>query len=229
MDASVGRVNGVKNSCHNVPKDRDEVRTLLNAIPASSGGAGGSLGPETGSWGTVSDQLYQAILTFQRFHAASANLFVDGHVDPHEKTLALLNTLASSSATPSFTPLSPLTIVTSPPKTLAKGKLDTLRPADFRIIPVTLPGSFDINFTLTSSLPGTDVKIKIDISGLLSRSATILLTAPVLKTTWSFAGSGPGAGSVRVDLHADATVSVPGLSSTQVPASLFSVDFEITG
>jgi hypothetical protein len=38
VQASVGRINGVKN-CYNVPVDRSKVRDFLNAIPASAGGA----------------------------------------------------------------------------------------------------------------------------------------------------------------------------------------------
>jgi hypothetical protein len=64
------------------------IQDLLNRIPEAYGGAGGKL-KGMPRWGIVREELYQAILSFQKAHAAEG-LLVDGHVDPHEKTLRLL-------------------------------------------------------------------------------------------------------------------------------------------
>src|SRR5437016_5984605 len=96
--ASVGNHGPTKKPCYNTIDDQTMVRDLLNAIPESKGGAGGKL---KGSlrWGIVRDDIYTAIIRFQQAHPEE-HLSVDGHVDPHEKTLRLLLRLAKALAAP---------------------------------------------------------------------------------------------------------------------------------
>ena len=97
LKASVGKYGPDKRQCYNTTSDQQMVQDLLNKIPETSGGAGS--GPWTSltgklksspRWGVVSEELYQAILRFQRQHAQDEGLSVDGHVDPHERTLRAL-------------------------------------------------------------------------------------------------------------------------------------------
>jgi hypothetical protein len=97
LTASVGKYGPDKKPCYNTTSDQHIVQDLLNKISDTDGGAGtGSMMYRTGTlksspqWGVVSEELYQAILTFQRKHAQDEGLSVDGHVDPHERTLRAL-------------------------------------------------------------------------------------------------------------------------------------------
>jgi hypothetical protein len=86
--ASVGKHGPNKKQCFNTVPDQEMVVKLLNMIPERLGGAGGKLRAPI-RWGVVSEELYQAILRFQKAHPEE-HLSVDGHVDPHEKTLRLM-------------------------------------------------------------------------------------------------------------------------------------------
>ena len=89
--ASVGEYGATRRQCFNTVDDQTMVRDLLNAIPEWKGGTGGKLhGPLT--WGIVRDDIYRAIVHFQNVRPEIPS--VDGHVDPHEKTIRLLLQLA---------------------------------------------------------------------------------------------------------------------------------------
>jgi len=97
LKASVGKYGPDKQQCYNTTGDQQMVQDLLNKISEAGGGAGsGPMMYMTGKlksapqWGVVSEELYQAILTFQRKHAQDEGLSADGHVDPHERTLRAL-------------------------------------------------------------------------------------------------------------------------------------------
>lgn len=97
LKASVGKYGPDKRQCYNTTSDQQMVQDLLNKIPQTSGGAGEgpwtSITPtlrSTPRWRIVSEELYQAILRFQRKHAQDEGLLVDGHVDPHERTMRAL-------------------------------------------------------------------------------------------------------------------------------------------
>jgi hypothetical protein len=96
LKASVGKY-GPDKQCYNTTSDQQMVQDLLNKISDTDGGAGsGSMMYRIGKlksspqWGVVSEELYQAILSFQRKHAQDEGLSADGHVDPHERTLRAL-------------------------------------------------------------------------------------------------------------------------------------------
>jgi hypothetical protein len=92
--ASVGKYGPDQKQCYNTLPDQKMVRDLLNKLPAHLGGAAGTLqGPLT--WGKVREDLYQAFIKFQRAHPEEG-LSVDGHVDPHQKTIRLLLRLAQT-------------------------------------------------------------------------------------------------------------------------------------
>jgi hypothetical protein len=95
--ASVGKYGADKRQCYNTTGDQQMVQDLLNKIPVTNGGtnAGSFMYPEgklksSPRWGIVSEELYQAILHFQRVHATDKGLYVDGHVDPHDRTIRAL-------------------------------------------------------------------------------------------------------------------------------------------
>ena len=87
--ASIGKYGADKKQCYNTTSDQEMVQFLLNKIPETSGGTGGKL-KASPRWGIISEELYQAILRFQRTHAKDENLCVDGHVDPHDRTIRAL-------------------------------------------------------------------------------------------------------------------------------------------
>ncbi len=98
LKASVGRYGPAKKECYNTVWDQEMVRTLLNAVPVRFGGrydvndrTGSKLltGPLT--WGRVRNDLYAAIVDFQKNpYNRAEGLILDGHVDPHEKTIRRL-------------------------------------------------------------------------------------------------------------------------------------------
>ena len=95
--ASVGKYGTDKRQCYNTTDDQQMVQDLLNKIPETSGGtnSGSWMNPEgklksSPRWGIVSEELYQAILRFQRAHAKDEGLYVDGHIDPHDRTIRAL-------------------------------------------------------------------------------------------------------------------------------------------
>ena len=101
IQASVGKHGGGK-QCYNLDHDQKTVQDLLNRILAGHGGAEGGL-TDPVVRGIVSERLFQAILRFQQHHHSTAGLIVDGHVDPGDRTIVLLNRLAGA-APPSPAP-----------------------------------------------------------------------------------------------------------------------------
>jgi hypothetical protein len=91
IGASVGKFGGGR-QCFNFAHDQRIVQQLLNQIPVAQGGAGGLLRAPIVDR-LVSAALHEAILKFQRVNHCS----VDGHVDPFEKTIRLMNQLAGTS------------------------------------------------------------------------------------------------------------------------------------
>jgi len=108
--ASVGKYGPTRKLCYNTLWDQKMIWALLNAIPERRGGAGGKL-TEPIYWKVISEELYQAILKFQKANLREG-LQVDGHVDPHGKTLRLLLRLSKETppADPGIVPLGPLFI-----------------------------------------------------------------------------------------------------------------------
>jgi hypothetical protein len=92
LRASVGKYGIPKKECYNTTSDQEMVRTLLNAVPVRYGGRLGGKkleGPLT--WGIVRKDLYAAIIEFQKNEYNRAEgIILDGHVDPHEKTIKRL-------------------------------------------------------------------------------------------------------------------------------------------
>lgn len=97
IQASVGRIHG--RQCHNRIDDQQVIMQLLNEIPVSQGGTlmpGGvprrSPPPQEG---VASPELHEAILNFQRANQ-SRGLLADGHIDPGQKGIRVMNELASA-------------------------------------------------------------------------------------------------------------------------------------
>jgi hypothetical protein len=88
VTSSVGRRHG-RNSRNRIT-DQKNVQDLLNRIPASTGGAGGTLNERIVE-GICSDKLYLAILNFQKKNLPQ---FADGHVDPGGRTLDAMERMA---------------------------------------------------------------------------------------------------------------------------------------
>ena len=95
VQASVGIKDGVQ--CYNLVPDQNLVMRLLDRVPTEQGGTftpgGVNVWPEP-IQGTCAPALHEAILEFQLANQA-AGLFHDGHVDPGERTITLLNELAT--------------------------------------------------------------------------------------------------------------------------------------
>jgi hypothetical protein len=87
--ASVGKYGADGKQCYNTVADQQMVQDLLNRIREYDGGTYGKL-TSAPRWGVISDELHQAILRFQKAHATDEGLAVDGHVDPHERTIRAL-------------------------------------------------------------------------------------------------------------------------------------------
>jgi hypothetical protein len=90
----VGRHANTGAHCQNWTEDQQTVIALLNRIPVSDGGAGGSLGGRVIA-GLSSDALFQAILRFEKQHFP-ANQW--GFVDPGGAVLTRMEMLASRAA-----------------------------------------------------------------------------------------------------------------------------------
>src|ERR1700733_526167 len=99
LKASVGKYGPQNKQCHNTVPDQKVIQNLLNAIPVEHGGADGKLMGSIRQWGVVDEELHKAILKFQKAHAREG-LSVDGHVDPHEKTIRLMVRLAKDELDP---------------------------------------------------------------------------------------------------------------------------------
>jgi hypothetical protein len=97
IGSSVGKKNNGAADCYNVPKDQSVVITLLNSIDASQGGTKQTPLKNDPKWGVCSQELYQAILNFQK---KQKGLSVDGHVDPGGNMIGKLNELAGANAAP---------------------------------------------------------------------------------------------------------------------------------
>ena len=85
--------------CRNRVDDQGVVMDLLNEIPISQGGTMERNGG-TKLWGApvaglASPELHQAILTFQRTNRHEG-LLLDGHVDPGQACIRLMNRLAAA-------------------------------------------------------------------------------------------------------------------------------------
>ncbi|HLK82767.1 MAG TPA: hypothetical protein VKT99_14910 [Xanthobacteraceae bacterium] len=89
LTSSVGRRHG--RDSRNRIADQKIVQDLLNRIPASAGGAGGSLN-ERMVEGICSNKLHLAILNFQRKNLPPQ--LADGHVDPGGRTLDAMERMA---------------------------------------------------------------------------------------------------------------------------------------
>src|SRR4051794_29312982 len=88
LTGSVGRRHGRDSRNH--VSDQKIVQDLLNRIPASVGGAGGTLN-ERMIEGVCSDRLYLAILKFQQ---NALPQWADGHVDPVGRTIDAMERMA---------------------------------------------------------------------------------------------------------------------------------------
>jgi hypothetical protein len=210
--ASVGRVDR-KRSCYNRWIDRETIRLLLNTIPKRDGGASFSLAPEMVPPGLISDKLYHAILDFQTFHSGSPyHLFVDGHIDPHGKGIEKLNWSGKLATT-----FIPPTVFVAP--VTASGTLTKVRNNATNVLSVSLPGGFDIDFTLTAGSPGAQVTIQIEAEGVLSDSGkTFLDLGTGLLTRHYTCRENAISARVRSRVNLNARSA----------ASSFSVDFVIT-
>jgi hypothetical protein len=87
--ASVGKYGRNGRPCYNVIKDQEMVQSMLNRIPTEYGGADGRLHTPP-QWGRTSPELQEAIERFQKMHAIDEELFTDGHIDPHDRTIRAL-------------------------------------------------------------------------------------------------------------------------------------------
>lgn len=86
--SSVGRRHG--RDSRNRISDQTIIQDVLNRIPTSAGGAGGSLN-ERMVEGICNNKLYLAILNFQKTNLPQ---FADGHVDPNSRTLDAMERMA---------------------------------------------------------------------------------------------------------------------------------------
>lgn len=103
IKASVGIAHGKQ--CYNVPADQMVVQELLDRIPLSHGGRLGESGAWIAPrWGACAPDLHTAILSFQTLNRSSLPYGPDGHVDPWDPTILLMNRLAG---TPGPTPEQP--------------------------------------------------------------------------------------------------------------------------
>src|SRR5258707_1003743 len=91
LKGSVGRRAGRDSRNH--INDQKVIQDLLNRIPASAGGAGGTLN-ERMVEGISSNKLYLAIVNFQKKNVPK---FADGHVDPGGRTLDAMERMAKVS------------------------------------------------------------------------------------------------------------------------------------
>lgn len=101
-------------NCQNWPDDQKTVIDLLNRIPVSNGGTGGSLHPRIIN-GMASDELYNAIVTFENKYWPGQR---SGFVDPGGKMYQKLEALAAAAAAPATTPPKPAAPPPPPPAPL---------------------------------------------------------------------------------------------------------------
>lgn len=96
--ASVGRYSNGQKLCYNRLEDKKIVVDLLNQIPEDQGGMVGQyltpLQPDLLPSPQIEWRLFEAICRFQKANKARYHLQADGHVDPNERTIALMNRLA---------------------------------------------------------------------------------------------------------------------------------------
>ena len=112
MDGRVGKhTQDGRRNCQNWVKDQEMIIELLNRIPVSAGGAGGSLATGPLIPGVCSDALYDAISRFEDKHFGTQH---SGFVDPGGKMLDKMRELAKA-PTPAA------------PKPAAQTRLDILR------------------------------------------------------------------------------------------------------
>jgi len=88
--------------CYNFRNDQHTVQDLLNRIPEAKGGAGGSLKDPIVDR-KISRNLLDAILRFQRANRC----VIDGHVDPDQQTIRLLNQIVAETPKPTAPPAPP--------------------------------------------------------------------------------------------------------------------------
>lgn len=90
LQARVGRHANTGDHCQNYVSDQNKVSLLLNIIPHSDGGAGGTLTSPMKN-GVASNELYQAILRFQKKHFPAQQT---GFIEPVGPQLSLMETLS---------------------------------------------------------------------------------------------------------------------------------------
>jgi hypothetical protein len=112
MDGRVGKhTRDGRRNCQNWVRDQKIIIGLLNRIPISAGGAGGSLATGPLVEGICSDALYKAIVQFEDKHPELGH---SGFVDPGGKMLKAMEDLAKAPTPAAPTPA-------------AETKLDILR------------------------------------------------------------------------------------------------------
>jgi hypothetical protein len=89
--------------CQNWADDQKTIIDLLNRIPVASGGTGGSLRPRIVA-GIVSNELYTAIMAFERNHFPGQHL---GFFDPGGPMFRKLETLGTPAPAPPAPPTAP--------------------------------------------------------------------------------------------------------------------------
>jgi hypothetical protein len=98
ISASVGIAKG--KPCYNVISDQQKIQALLSDIPPELGGCKGKPAWAAPVWGQCAPDLHQAILTFQKINRFRLDYDPDGHVDPRDATLRLMNDLSASPGLP---------------------------------------------------------------------------------------------------------------------------------
>jgi len=98
ITASVGIAKGKQ--CYNVTSDQQKVQRLLSNIKAPLGGCEGKSDWAPAEWRKCAPDLYQAILNFQRINRFRLDYDPDGHVDPHDSTIVLMNQLVTTTDLP---------------------------------------------------------------------------------------------------------------------------------
>lgn len=93
ITASVGIAKG--KPCYNVIEDQLKIQALLSRISPALGGCEGRSSWSKPVWHQCAPDLHQAILNFQRINRFRLDYDPDGHVDPHDATMRLMNELAA--------------------------------------------------------------------------------------------------------------------------------------
>jgi hypothetical protein len=97
LQARVGRHANTGKHCQNWVQDQRVVITFLDDIPLADGGAGGALSIEGLRAGIAGDDLYEAILRFQKKHFPASPT---GFIEPGGPQLAKLEALAQRAPPP---------------------------------------------------------------------------------------------------------------------------------